>query len=142
MCFRQFLTGFMLLFFSFSVFADIEWYEPEVVPESKIVDGRRSLRFSGITEEPGTSIRLKKSRVRTFLDNGNFRWVNLSSKDRGQFPVRSDGDGSFSFILTLPVQPVELPLEVNSGSGWESSTLNFRVPQTGGVVNDLSLIHI
>ena len=130
---------FIVFFFSLSAAAEVEWYEPEVVPESKIVDGKRSLRFSGQTE-PGSSIRLTKTKVRTYLENGNFRWVELSAKDKRQFPVRADGGGGFSFLLTLPVQPVELPLEINEGEGWESATLNFRVPQTGGVVSDLTAL--
>lgn len=118
--------------------ARIEWSEPEVVPEKLVRRNRRVLRFSGVTE-PGAQVRIRKNRIKLYLDNGKTRLAKIPQKNKIQFPVVADQDGSFSFDLYLPTIAVEIPIESKQGGAWKTQTLNFRVPDAG-VANDFQAI--
>lgn len=114
--------------------AQVKWNEPEVVPEKLTRKNRRVLRFSGTTK-PETQVRIRRNRIKLYLDNGKSRWAKIPQKNRVQFPVQTDGDGEFSFELYLPTVAVELPVEVRTKKGWVPYNLNFRVPNSGKANN-------
>lgn len=118
--------------------AKIEWNEPEVVPEKLVRKNRRVLRFSGITT-PGAQVRIRKNRLKLYLDNGKIRLAKIPQKNRIQFPVVADRDGAFAFDLYLPTVAVEIPIEMRIKKRWKPYTLNFRVPDEG-TANDFQAI--
>lgn len=118
--------------------AQVEWSEPEVVPEKLVRNNRRVLRFRGSTE-PGGQIRIRKNRVKLYLDSGKSRWAQIPQKNSIQFPVVADGNGEFTFDLYLPTVAVEIPVEVYKGGKWIPYSLNFRVPDEGAA-NDFQAV--
>jgi hypothetical protein len=128
----------LVLFMVLKANAKVEWNEPEVVPEKLVRKNRRVLRFSGVTN-PSAQIRIRKDRLKLYLDNGKSRLAKIPQKNRVQFPVVADGDGSFTFDLYIPTVAVEIPVEVKTDNVWQPYTLNFRVPDSGAA-NDFQAI--
>ena len=122
----------VLLFFLICIpaQAQVEWNEPEVVPERLMRNKRRVLRFSGVTK-PGAQIRIRKNKIKLYLETGKVRWASIPQKNAVQFPVVSDKNGEFTFDLYLPTIAVMIPVEIYRKGKWRPYNLNFRVPDEG-----------
>ncbi|MCB0378771.1 MAG: hypothetical protein KDD33_09785 [Bdellovibrionales bacterium] len=128
----------LIVFMALPALAQVEWNEPEVVPEKLMRHNRRVLRFTGVTK-PGAQLRVRNNKVKVYLDGGDSRWSNIPQKNRIQFPVVADDSGEFSFDLYLPTSAVEIPIEIYKEGKWVPYTLNFRVPMEGAA-NDFQAV--
>ncbi len=124
-----------LFFFSIPSFAQVRWSEPKVVKVRLRKANRKVIRFTGKTK-PNAVVRIRKNKVKLYLDNGKSRWADIPQKDRVQFPMTAGSDGSFSFQLYLPTTAVEIPVQVKSGKRWRLATVNYRV-EGGAYASDL-----
>lgn len=113
---------------------NIQWNQPEVVPEKLMRDNRRVLNFSG-TATAGTQIRVRDNKVKMIFNKKTTRWARLPQKHRVQFPVIASETGYFSFQLYLPTTDVEIPLEVFRKGKWVPYKFSFEVPEEGAADN-------
>lgn len=130
---------FLFFLFSFQIFAqNIQWNQPEVVPEKLYRKNRRVLFFSGTTSQ-GTQIRIRDNKVKMIFSEKNVRWARIPQRHAVQFPLIANETGYFSFQLYLPTTPVEIPLEIFRGGKWVPYRFSFEVP-TEGNVDDFKFI--
>lgn len=123
----QFLLIPILLLLSIQAHGQIRWNEPKVLNVKLPRSDRKVIHFSGKTT-PNAIVRIRKNKVKLYLDNGQSRWAPIPQKDKVQFPITAAGDGHFEFNLYLPTVAVELPMQVKSGRRWKTQSLNYRVP--------------